>query len=61
MPKPHRLDHDDCLRVAQRHRAELTEDEIRALNIVAGAYACDQDVTDDQLDRARAIYIRFDR
>lgn len=58
--KVNRLDHFDCLRVAQNRRAELTDRELVTLNRVAGAWACNEPIESDVLAAARQIVTRMD-
>jgi hypothetical protein len=52
---PSSFDFDDCMRVCKAHETTLTDQERVALSIVAGAYACSQQVTDTELTNARRI------
>lgn len=51
--------HDQCVQTANRHKADLTADEHRLLNIVASGWAADLPVTRQQLDAAIQIIARY--
>jgi hypothetical protein len=53
--------HDRCLQACWHRRAEITDREHLALNIVAGAGACNDPVTRAELEAAQTILARLDR
>lgn len=51
-------DHNICLHAAQKHKEAFTEDEILALNDVAGSWAGSTSVSDSAWEKAQSALQR---
>ena len=56
--KPTLEDHNNCLRVCHFRGDSLSDADRTLLNIVAGAYACGESCTAEELNDARQIVQR---